>query len=443
MALILENSAVDFSRVVRSTSGWWLDAKRVTELFHIDKRIAVALGQGKGQMGDARRRGDWQSGPPVQFVIQNQPQFVVAHSVSLPRRIASVLSLRPPLFYPYNMKTTDILKYPLWALALATGAKSFRDNKVIGSAALNRLGLHAARIRLAHRIAQSRRGRLAHLVSPQDRAAFDRDGFVLKSNFLGGDEFAALREQAMAFRGPAREMVQGDTITRRIALDGPALKAMPPVAALLRRADWRGLMRYAGSFDQEPLYYIQTILSQVRDGAADPQTNLHADTFHPSLKAWLFLTDVAEDEGPFVYVPGSHRLTPERLAWEREMSIAAAGLADRYSARGSFRVDQAALERMGLPGPRTFAVPANTLVVAETVGFHARGASARPSRRVEIWGYGRRNPFLPWTGLDPLSLPGIAEARVPLLWKVLDLAQKLGFKGNSWADKGLKRALDD
>ena len=26
---------------------------------------------------------------------------------------------------------------------------------------------------------------------------------------------------------------------------------------------------------------------------------------------------------PFVYVPGSHRLTPERLLWERRMSIRA------------------------------------------------------------------------------------------------------------------------
>ena len=341
------------------------------------------------------------------------------------------------------MKATDILKYPFWTLALATGAKSFRDNRVIGSPALNRWGLHAARIRLAHDLAQRRRDRLERLVPADDRLAFQRDGFVVKRNFLAPERFAALKEQALAFRGPAREMVQGDTITRRMALDGKARAAMPLVKVLLRQDDWRGLMRYVGSFDHEPLTYIQTILSHVKDAAPDPQTNLHADTFHPSMKAWLFLTDVAEDEGPFVYVPGSHRLTRERLAWERDMSIEAAALADRYSARGSFRVDPQALDRMRLPKPQVFAVPANTLVVADTVGFHARGHSARASRRVEIWAYGRRNPFLPWTGYDPLSLPGIAEARIPLMWKALDLSQSMGLKGNSWVDKGLKRALDD
>lgn len=341
------------------------------------------------------------------------------------------------------MKAADILKYPFWTLALASGAKSFRDNKVIGSPALNRLGLHVARIKLAHELAWSRRKRLARLVSDEDRAAFDRDGFVARRNFLDPESFARLKEQMLGYLGPAREMVQGGTITRRMALDGPARRAMPLVDQVLKRKDWAGLMRYAGSFDQEPLYYIQTILSHVKEAAPDPQTNFHADTFHPSVKAWFFLTDVAEDEGPFCYVPGSHRLTPERIAWEREMSIGAAEHADRYSARGSFRASAEDLKRMKLPKPVAFAVPANTLVVGDTVGFHARGHSARASRRVEIWAYGRRNPFLPWAGFDPLSLPGIAEARVPFMWKALDRLQAVGLAKNSWIDMGLKRPLDD
>jgi hypothetical protein len=341
------------------------------------------------------------------------------------------------------MKAADIVKYPFWTLALATGAKSFKDNKVIGSAALNRKGLHAKRVKLAHDLAWSRRARLAKLVSQEDRAAFDRDGFVMKRGFLPPAAFAALREAALSYRAPVRQMVQGDTITRRLALDAAALRAMPQLKALLARPDWRGLMRYVGSYDQEPLYYIQTILSHVRDAQPDPQTSLHADTFHPSVKAWFFLTDVAEDEGPFVYVPGSHRMTPERLDWERDMSIRMTEGGDRYSQRGSFRVGPGELTRMNLPEPKAFAVPANTLVVADTVGFHARGFSARASKRVEIWAYGRRNPFLPWTGFDPLSIPGIAEVRIPILWRSLDAAAKLGLAGNPWKPAGVKTPLDD
>ncbi len=83
---------------------------------------------------------------------------------------------------------------------------------------------------------------------------------------------------------------------------------------------WRGLIGYAGSCDALPMVYLQTILSRVRQGDSDPQEHLHSDTFHATVKAWLFLTDVEPGESCFTYVPGSHRLTPQRLAWERRMS---------------------------------------------------------------------------------------------------------------------------
>lgn len=334
------------------------------------------------------------------------------------------------------MNPARYLLLPWWIAQLPTGAKAFCDNPVIGSPTLNRWGLHVGRARLAAALAASRRQRLRSLVSADDAADFARDGFILKRDFLPPAEFAILRAQALGYHGAAREMIQGDTITRRIALDPPALRAMPAVADLLANREWRGLMRYVGSFDSEPITYIQTILSHVNDRDPDPQTALHADTFHPTVKAWLFLTDVAEDEGPFVYVPGSHRMTPQRLAWEKERSIRASTGLDRLSSRGSLRIGQEELPALGLPALKAFAVPANTLVVADTSGFHARGPSVRPSTRIEIWTYGRRNPFLPWAGLDPASLPGLAERRAPLAWAVRDRLRWL--IGQPWRDAGVK-----
>jgi hypothetical protein len=252
--------------------------------------------------------------------------------------------------------------------------------------------------------------------------------------------FAQLRDQALNFAGATREMVQGDTITRRIALDPEALAAIPAARALLADPTWRGLLRYVGSADAEPVTYIQTILAQVNDAEPDPQTNLHADTFHATVKAWLFLTDVAADEGPFAYVPGSHRDTPARLAWERAMSQRVTSGGDRLSSRGSFRIRPDELPALGLPPVRLFGVPANTLVVADTHGFHARGPSLRPSIRVEIWAYGRRNPYLPWTGFDLLGRPGLAERRVPLMWAVRDRLKR--YIGQPWRDVGRKRPAD-
>ncbi|MGH7112582.1 MAG: hypothetical protein ACREFK_19430, partial [Stellaceae bacterium] len=54
---------------------------------------------------------------------------------------------------------------PLWAVQLFSAAKSFERNPLIGSRRLNERGLHAARVRLAYRLATHRRARLAGLVA--------------------------------------------------------------------------------------------------------------------------------------------------------------------------------------------------------------------------------------------------------------------------------------
>ncbi|HJU15236.1 MAG TPA: phytanoyl-CoA dioxygenase family protein [Stellaceae bacterium] len=330
---------------------------------------------------------------------------------------------------------------PFWAAQLLSAAKSFEDNPLIGSRRLNAWGLHAARVRLAYELATRRRRRLAGLVSAEDRAAFARDGFVVRRNFLPAREFAALAAEVSAYRGLLREMAEGDTLMRKIPLDRRALAALPALRAVLRSPEWQGLVRYVGSRDAAPVVWVQSLLRHACDGPADPQTFLHADTFHPTVKAWLFLTDVAEDAGPFTYVPGSHRLTPARLAWERHMSLKARHAPDADTRAGSFRLDPEELAALGLPPPRAFAVPANTLVVADTFGFHARGPSLSPSLRVEIWAYGRRSPFPSPAPLIPWTTAGLAR-RSMMGWKIDGLLAAAGLKKNRWRLKTGISAFD-
>jgi hypothetical protein len=335
---------------------------------------------------------------------------------------------------PVVSRLRDAIMTPWWFAQLFTGAKSFESNRLIGSRLFNGWGLHAIRVAGAHRLAAARRRRLARLISAADRVAFDRDGFVLRRNFLPQGEFAALVAEIKAYRGPLREITEGDTIVRKIALSRSTLARLPALVAVLRSREWRGLIRYVGGRNAEPVVWVQSILRHACSGPSDPQTLLHADTFHPTVKAWLFLTDVAEDAGPFIYVPGSHRLTRQRRAWERRTSLTARRSANTETRQGSFRIDPAELVELGLPQPRAFAVPANSLVVADTFGFHARGPSARASLRVEIWAYGRRSPFFPWTGLLPWTTAALGNRSV-LAWKFGDLLERAGLKKHRWRER--------
>ena len=333
-----------------------------------------------------------------------------------------------------------LLKYPLWMLQLFTSAKSFVDNPVIGSPRLNKLGLHRLRVAVADGMCRWRRSRLAKAVRPEWRAAFDRDGFVAIPDLLPPAEFAALRAQILQYAAPAREMRQGDAITRRMAINPAMLTAIPTLRDLLARKDLKALFHYVASFRIEPLHYVQTIVTHCESSAIDPQETLHADAFHSSLKAWFFLNDVAADEAPFTYVAGSHHASPARLDWEQARSLTPPEQLDRLSARGSLRIAQDELAPLGLPQPTALAVSANTLVVADTFGFHARGSSVRPVARVELWSYSRRNPFLPFIGGDLLSVPGIAERRIDWLWTIRDRLAK--YIGQPWQPVGTRPPVD-
>ena len=99
---------------------------------------------------------------------------------------------------------------PFWAAALATGAKSFVDNPILGSRRLNRAGLHTARVKLAHRLAWKRRNRLAPAVPAAWREQFERNGFVVIPDFLPAGGIGELRGALFALDLGTRVHTPGD-----------------------------------------------------------------------------------------------------------------------------------------------------------------------------------------------------------------------------------------
>jgi hypothetical protein len=298
---------------------------------------------------------------------------------------------------------------PLWLLQLLSTAKSYERNPILGCRLLNRLGLHVLRVLLAHGITRLRGLLLLPLLPRAQRRAFRTEGYLLIPDLLPTDAFTALDAEVRSQRGEVRECIQGDTQTHRTLLDPDTLATLPACRRLLVNRSYRGPLQWAAVRYGLPLVFIEQVRNGYQaDGGEDPQKQLHADTFHPTMKAWLFLDDVTAEGGPFSYVAGSHRLTLKRLAWEYRQSIAGRELPDRYARRGSPRLTEQDRIALGLPEPTRFAVPRNTLVIADTFGFHARSAVAAPCTRLAIYASSRTNPFNPWPGLD---LPWLGSLR--------------------------------
>ena len=292
--------------------------------------------------------------------------------------------------------TRNIILLPVWLLELFTRAKSFGGNPILGNKLLNLMGLHVFRLLLARLIFVCRQSVLAFKVSAEDRAEFKRNGYVVKENFLPDERFKRLAEEINHYRGEAWESIQGDTITQHIFLDYVGLEDLPNCAEFVDNPRLLGLLKYWAGKSDFPRFFIQRIKSHFVTGEADPQRRLHADTFHPAAKCWFFIEDVGLDDGPFTYIPGSHRLTWQRLKWEYHKSCTARSLSDG----GSFRINDADLTELKLGKPISLSVKKNTLVVANVYGFHCRGQSLHKGVRTEIFGFFRPNPFNPFPGFD-------------------------------------------
>ncbi len=332
---------------------------------------------------------------------------------------------------------------PLWLLQLFTQSKSFSKNPVIGSLWLNRLGLHAMRMILSHNIMHFRMRLLARSIPKEQRREFFKNGFVVVENLLEPEQVKLIRAEVANVNAEVRECIQGDTLTHRIVLDEHTQSSLLNCEAMLRSDRVLALHKFGSGKNSAPVSYIQTIKNHFVDGPADPQKNLHSDTFHPTMKSWYFIDKVDENNGPFMYLPGSHRLSWSRLKWEYKKSISISSGGDAYSGNGSFRITEDDLAEMGFDAPIALRVPGNTLVMANTHGFHRRGDAKQRSMRTELWSISRSNPFNPFPGFDLPALSRLQNNVLAAYRKHCDKKAMRQGKQSSWHVVPYRNTLAD
>ena len=134
--------------------------------------------------------------------------------------------------------------------------------------------------------------------------------------------------------------------------------------------------------------YLQHLYNTPFDN--DKQKVFHSDTFFPAIKFWYFPHAVGPDDGPFMYVPYSPLLSFKLLEWHRaQIDNIKRDVVEEWRGeghyQGSLRISPEELTALGLE-PKAVAVRADTLVIANVFGFHRRGDTAQPTRRLSLHG---------------------------------------------------------
>lgn len=328
----------------------------------------------------------------------------------------------------------NFLALPFWVLSIFTKNKSFGKNPVIKNRVLNYLGLHIFRVLLSHFISGLRFRMLSYLMASDERKKFHDDGFLLLHDFLPIEDFGRLEEEAINYEGDAAEVVQGDTATDRVWLSPKRCNELTACRQLLNSPDYRNRLRYCGATNTPPLFFIQAIRHHCIQGKADPQKTIHSDTFHPTMKAWLYLVDVTSSNGPFQYIRGSNRLTWKRIKWEYRKSVSTA----LNGGGGSFRFNDEDLKELGYSEPEVVSVPANTLVIVNTFGLHCRSDAEEGGTRVEIWAHSRVNPFNPFPGLSSKQLDRFRNIFIDWVMRYEKRVGKVSIVKANWSS-GVKK----
>lgn len=262
--------------------------------------------------------------------------------------------------------------------------------KAIDDPLLNRLGVQVARTVGAHGALGARRWPM-----PADPAlvraieAVRNDGYAVIEDLLTDQELERVDvavSRAIADESVPVRMVDNGGVEVAVRWRGDLPDDLrsdidlffghPTVLALGSAAERLSL---------EPGSGRCTIQDQVVVGhAPDREAEIHADTFQPTHKLWLYLTDVSEADGPLVFYPGSHRLRVQSLAAVYRESVG--------TNAGSRRISERELARSGFER-RALLCRRNSLVIANTHGYHGRAQGAPGGHRTSLSIELRSDPF--------------------------------------------------
>ena len=272
------------------------------------------------------------------------------------------------------------------------------SDKVVDSKLLNLLGVQVQRT-LAARLRYNLRRWPVDKTVKDKVDELSREGIVVLPTFLPPDHFEGIRREYLPLLDENADKLtvyrHGPNTYELAIIRNFDESALPYTYKFLAEPRLHAILEAA---EKRPLHYLSghRALERLIQGPVgeqeDPETELHSDTFFTNHKAWLYLSDVEMENGPFVYVKRSHRLTLTKLYYLYKESCT--------RNHNSRRIVRDELERLGLQ-ETSVTCPKNTLVIANVHGFHRRLRGQPGCRRYAVHVSLRVNPFTWWRYRSP------------------------------------------
>lgn len=261
----------------------------------------------------------------------------------------------------------------------------FSITKVVDSRFLNAIGVQPFRMVAARCLYRLRRARADPGIASRV-TELARDGIVIWPDFLAPDQLTRVREEfdrLTARREHTSVEPSGPNVAEFTRIREFAPHEFPEIRAFY--AEPR-LQAIASAAERRPVPEVlhAGVAERLTQGTGrqgdDPQGSPHSDTYFSSHKLWFYVDPVTRVDGPLTFVKGSHRLTWRRL-------VAAYRTSREHATRTGPSLRVGVDEAASLAMRETVVIcPANTLVVANTCGYHRRlqGEPGRVRRALHI-----------------------------------------------------------
>ncbi len=134
-------------------------------------------------------------------------------------------------------------------------------------------------------------------------------------------------------------------------------------------------VQFAAGRKAKPAYHLEAMaqcapsFSFGADGLKMPAFAIDHDAFAPGATALLFLEKVTPEDGVLFYIPGSHRMTKQRVSWEYQRYLGCSELEEDEDEPVTGLSD---LQDLKLAPLVPLKIEANTLLIWDRTGFHGR-----------------------------------------------------------------------